>query len=351
MTTKSFCVLPFFSFENKEVGNASQNIYCCRLPPNTDINQVRQSILQGKRNEACSPCWKLEDQGLKSERQIHNQSLEFYWNRDIKQIEQQVRDGDYSMRMVKLHTSRVCNSICMTCGPRYSSSWAKLRSMPIHYKSLEFDDIVHFPWAEIKSLGFVGGEPLLEKANFRILEKLIEIGNDTCFVHLVTNGSIKLTAKQMEILARFPNLNLCVSIDGIGARFEYLRFPLEWSVIQHNLEQFRSITRNISVSCMISNISVIYLDETLDWFQSQSIAYSARQITNPSYFSPGNLPLAVKQDLLATTRYPQEMSAFLQCGNHTSVLWQRCREEIQAQDFLKKISIEDYLPSAAKLLV
>ena len=340
-------MLPFFGFENPDPGVVSDNIYCCRLLPGTDINSVRQDILANRRSSSCVACWKLEDSGMTSERHLHNSALDHYWNRDLSFIQQDAQQGNYSTRMVKLSTSNVCNGTCVTCGPDFSSAWASLSKQSWAYKSLTWRDIDGISWHDIQSLGFVGGEPLLEKTNFEILEHLLDLGNSSCFIHIVTNGSIDLSDHQLAVLSRFPNLNLCVSIDGVGPRFEYLRFPLRWQTLLDNLDRFAEITDNISVSCMVSNLSVFYLDETLDWFQARSLRYLAKQIESPEYFSPGNLPPNVKAQIMSRTRYPRETQTFLTCGTCDAGSWQQFWSEVDRQDTLKKISITDYLQLVA----
>lgn len=107
-----FCVLPFFSYEISQIN--SKNIYCCRLKPGTDIKQVQQSILNQQRAPECSTCWKLEDHGNPSERQIHNSAFDYYADRDLELIEQDARAGQYQTKIVKLHTSNLCNGTCVT---------------------------------------------------------------------------------------------------------------------------------------------------------------------------------------------------------------------------------------------
>lgn len=341
--SQSFCVLPFYSYELNSPQD-KKNIYCCRLPPGTNIDDIRNDILQNQKNPGCNSCWKLEDQGQLSERNLHNSALDFYWDRDIESIEKDVFHGIYTTKIVKIPTSNLCNGTCVTCGPSLSSAWMKLENRPINYKTLSLEDLSHIQWKDIISLSFVGGEPLLEKVNFQILEKILDFGNDRCFINIVTNGSVSLSPGQVDLLKKFENINLCLSIDGIGKRFDYLRFPLKWSDLIKNLETFRQITENISVSCMISNISIFYLDETLNWFRSENLRYLCKQIIEPYYFSPGNLPDPVKNQLLDDTENFDEMKSFLNCGQFSDENWQRCQQEITRQDFLKKISIEDFLP-------
>ena len=339
-----FCVLPFFSYETSQ--NGLENVYCCRLLPGTKIDQVQQSILHQERSPACATCWKLEDYGNPSERQLHNSAFDYYADRDIERIEQDVRDGNYQTKIVKLSTSNLCNGTCVTCGPSDSSAWAALENRPIAYKKIPDSTLENINWAEITQLSFVGGEPLLEKKNFQILQNLIDQNNTNCFVSIVTNGSVELSESQLNVLSKFSNLNICLSIDGVGKSFDYMRWPLEWNTLTKNINIFKQQARYVSVSCMISNLNIMYFDQLIDFFDKQDIGYLCKQIESPHYFAPGNLPDAYKH-LVLERNHNQLIQGFLKCGHYSPELFQRCWKEIDRQDNLKKISIDNYLPEFA----
>jgi hypothetical protein len=79
------------------------------------------------------------------------------------------------------------------------------------YSVIMKQEIEKINWKDIKQLSFVGGEPLLEKLNFEILQRLIESHNTNCFISVVTNGSCELTSTQFQILSKFKNLNICLT--------------------------------------------------------------------------------------------------------------------------------------------
>lgn len=338
-----FCVLPFYGVE---IGHDNaQNIYCCRLQPSTDIEEVRQSILAQQRPSACSTCWKLEDQALTSERQVHNRTFDFYLDRDLEKIEQDVIDGNYSSKIVKLSTSNLCNSTCVTCNSVASSAWASLERKKINYDKLQHSEIEKIDWQHITQLSFVGGEPLLEKLNFEVLNRLIESRNTDCFISIVTNGSCELSSAQFETLSQFRNLNICLSIDGVGPRFEYMRYPLKWDLLCQNLEKFKSITSNISVSAMISNVNIFYYSELIEFLHEHKLNYLCKQVEFPRYFSPAQLPDNYKQLVLDhNPHYRDQVQSFLNMGTYNKTLFSLCCREIGRQDQLKNISIADYLP-------
>jgi hypothetical protein len=83
----------------------------------------------------------------------------------------------------------------------------------------------------------------------------------------------------------------------------------------------------------------------IDFFESNQLKYLCKQIVDPEYFAPGNLPEQFKQQVLKNNRkYHNEVSAFLSYGEE---MFEKFWEEIDRQDQLKGIDIKDYLPELA----
>lgn len=295
----TFCVAPWYALEQGYDGHQTA---CCLLPADVDIQKVRQSMLDGQQPEECQACWRLEAAGHTSDRQRRNQELDVYWDVDISEIERQVRHGDYTVRMLKLFSSNLCNSTCATCGPAFSSSWQSLtaRHDPKFvirpYTRVDIDQI-NCDLTELRTLSLLGGEPLYESNNFRLLERLVELGNTDLFVSIVTNGSVQLNNDQKKILSLFPRLNICLSIDGVGEVFEYIRAPLQWSQLLDNLKFFRTITGNISASYTISNLNILYHLDNVRWFQDNQIPYNYNPVRWPEHFAPEVVTRVLREHL------------------------------------------------------
>jgi sulfatase maturation enzyme AslB (radical SAM superfamily) len=333
-----FCVLPFFGYEYTPSGFTTP---CCLLPKDTNIKQLQTEMLSRQRPVACQKCWKLEDQGLPSNRQIKNSTFDLYKNRDLNYIEDDCREGKFNSQIIQLYTSNLCNSTCITCGPQASTAWATLKKI----KTFEIIDqtiLDSLVYEDLVILTFVGGEPFYENRNFEILQKLIDVGNTDCYISFVTNGSTNISDKQINILKQFKNLDICLSIDGIGPVFEYLRYPLKWDKLLENIKLYRGLGIYLSVSYTISNLNVLYHEETVRWFNSENLEYNHNLINYPEYFAPAVLPQSVKD------QYPQ-LSAFF-TGTSDGELLKKFYAEIALQDELKKIKLEDYLPKVYNLL-
>ena len=332
--TTNFCVMPFFGAEYRDSGFDTP---CCLMEPSDrTITEIQQDMLDNRRPKECSKCWRMEDSGLESDRQIKNQAYDFYTDRDIRYIKEDCSKGLYSQQIVKLYTSNLCNSTCATCNSSLSSAWAALNGTNINLRKIPESVLTQIDFKNLKMLSFVGGEPLYEKLNFEILEQLAEVGNTNCYISMVTNGSTKLNQRQLATLSKFKNLNFCLSIDGIGPVFEYVRYPLKWDDLLDNLKLYRDLGIQLSVSYTISNLNVLYFKETIAWFESQGLQYINNVVYFPAHFHPSVLPDSVKQ------AHPELANFFNQPTD--DFLIKQCIKELKFQNSLKQIKIEDYIP-------
>ena len=330
--------MPFYGAEYNPFGFTTP---CCLLPGGTDIALLQSDILNDKRPTACQKCWHLEDQGKTSDRQLKNSAFDIYSNKDIRFIEEDCRNSKFSPRIIKLYTSNLCNSTCVTCAPIASTAWATLKKIKA-FKIINQSILDSVPLADAIMITFVGGEPLYEKKNFELLEKLIEVGNTACFISMTTNGSVELTTHQLNILKQFNNVNLCLSIDGIGPVFEYMRYPLKWSTLLTNIEIYRNANINLSVSYTISNLNILYYNETIEWFEQVGLPYNHNIVDYPLHFSVNALPEAIKKQLSLSLLRSHRLSDDLQ--------FTKCLNEIKKQDQLKNISINDFLPEFVNMI-
>jgi len=337
----NFCVMPFFGGEYDKSGFITP---CCLMKPHK-IDEVRSQMLNNIRPECCKSCWDLEDQSIKSDRQLKNETFDFYENRDINFIFQDCCQGKYSPKIIKLYTSNLCNATCITCGPTASTSWAKLKSIPINLVTMGDDSLNKINFSTITSLSLLGGEPLYDKNILIILQQLLDKNNTSCFISIVTNGSTELTQKHIDILSQFKNLSICVSIDGIGPVFEYLRYPLKWSVLINNIKLFKEFATYVSVSYTISNLNILYYHDTIGWFNQNNLTFNTNIVSHPSYFNVNSLPQSIKD------QHPELNQFFrphLPIDDQNFML---AIKEINAQDQLKGLTGANFIPRFTNIIL
>lgn len=340
----TFCVLPWYSREIFRNHTTS----CCLLPADTDISQVKNDLLSNIKSTSCNKCWELEAQGLTSRRQQENEFLDYKLDRDLQQIKQDCIDGNNQVLVYQVVLSNLCNQACVTCQSAFSTKWSEieikqgLRPKTRHELDLNTANI---DYASAKRINLLGGEPLFDPKTFEILECLVQAGNTDCFVSFVTNGSQLLTNRQLDLFAQFKDINICISIDGIGSRFEYMRWPGNWQNMLRNLEQYRSVAPNLSVSYTISALNACYYEETTEWFANNNLPYNHNVVSVPTWLSLEYMPVPLKKHF--------QHHKFL--GRYCSINGQELElsfvlSQIASQDRAKNIAIKDYMPQVWDLL-
>lgn len=337
----TFCVLPWYSLELP--GNSP----CCLLPKDTNINQVKTDLLAGIKSSACARCWDLESQNQLSRRQLENEFLDYKLDQDLELIYQDCKTKPIAPIMYQITLSNLCNQACVSCNSSASSKWAEVeRKMGITPRKLIEIDLatVNINYSTAKRISLLGGEPFFDQKTFELLEKLIEHKNTDCFITLVTNGSITLKQAQLDLLSKFTDLNICISIDGIGPVFEYMRWPAKWDVVCNNIKKFQQITNNISVSYTISSLNMFYHDQTVDWFNKQELRYNHNIVNTPNWLNPVAMPTELKQ-LLHNNLFALPWTKVT--GNEISL--KDYFAKIHQQDQAKRIDIKNYLPEVATI--
>ena len=144
------------------------------------------------------------------------------------------------LKLVDIRWSNVCNLSCRYCGTHDSSEWRRLHSIPIEsvnrdYTESLFEEIEENA-ATIECVYLLGGEPLMQKHNVRLLDI---IRKDTK-IDVLTNLSMTLDSNKIyEKLKSFPNVQWNLSFDNVGDRFEYGRQGGKWAVFADNVKRLR----------------------------------------------------------------------------------------------------------------
>jgi sulfatase maturation enzyme AslB (radical SAM superfamily) len=229
---------------------------CCIAPaaPVTKINFVDNSFLTSIRQSwenntfppACANCKNAEKNNQPSRRQGVNQ-----W----------YQDHGYNNTTVELiridyWTGNTCNLQCVICGPNNSSSWQQELNIPSRRQ------IVNAHWnnidiSKLRYVHFNGGEPLLSKEH---VEFLHAIPNKSLVqLNYNTNATIRPSAELQQLWAEFELVQLDFSIDDIGQRFEYQRFPAKWDKVVDNLKWY---VDTMSTNCIFAvNTTVSILNQ------------------------------------------------------------------------------------------
>ena len=214
------------------------------------IEDIKKQFLRGEKPKACKACWDEEDAGLESIRYMYQQGGKqrptATW---FEHITAPTPVG------LDLKLSSICNNKCRICSPFLSSKWLQehedlglvsgdvLKGYRVNAKEKfmtnpENVEILKHWAPNIQKIQFFGGEPLLQAEHNLILKTIVETGyahNITLYYN--TNGSIydEIICKYWE---SFGHVNLNYSIDDIGKRFNYERYPAKYEDVMDNVRKY-----------------------------------------------------------------------------------------------------------------
>jgi len=249
------------------------------------MQNLRRQFRQGKKPATCNRCWEEEAAGRTSKR-IHSQVR-------LKELYKQVdweNDKPDQLWFVDLKLGNICNLKCRICGSWSSSKWAEEE---MNYLPKTVDKKTHIAytwlrqgqwprktetfWDDLRSLlpniryfEFTGGEPWLIQEHIDLLKFAADSGDSHHIdIHYNTNAT-QWPNDLVGVWKHFGRVDIAFSIDNVGERFEYERFPANWikaNEIVDAVHDLQKANTNITTQlCFTLNIqNVYYLDELLAW--------------------------------------------------------------------------------------
>lgn len=262
----------------------------------------RKNMINGIQNPICSGCFDTEKFADFSSRKLRNNQFEKWYDDYIFHLQEDGSMSTQKLKYLDFRFSNNCNQACITCGHGLSSSWydtlVKLNRTPKEPKFIEPSneklayELINSNLDSVENIYFAGGEPLLSKYHWYTIEKLIENGR-ACEVELVysTNCST-LTYHGKNILEywkQFKSVLIMASIDEVGERFNYIRWPADWNKISINLktiadyfEEHNPRTHSLCYAPVISSLNIHRLKEMLQEFLTVG-AYQKTNSTNTNF--------------------------------------------------------------------
>ena len=294
----------------------------CSALHNTKFKmQQQQLMLNGDRPTECDYCWKVEDSDpsgtVFSDRimkSIDNMWASPYINEIISNPNKS-HDPSY----LEISFSSICNFKCSYCGPEVSSKWMEeikeygeyptskhfnsidwMRSAnKIPYLEREVNPYVDAFWEwlpklypDLKVLRITGGEPLLTKHTFAMMEYILKNPRPDLELNINSNLVVPeklflkfvLLAKRIQDEGAVKNLKIYTSCEAKGNKAEYIRHGLiydQWLNNCHRLMQ--EIPRcKLSFMCAYNALSVTSFKEFLADVLAFRLEYTNEEDRHPS---------------------------------------------------------------------
>ena len=203
-------------------------------------------------------------------------------------------DPDWPVQL-ELSISNTCNLQCVMCNGDWSSSIRSQREgrapLPKVYDDGFFDELRAFV-PHLRRVKFLGGEPFLAAETLRVMDLLVELGDDVrC--HATTNGT-QWSPRVERILDALP-VDVAVSMDAATAEtYERIRVGSSWELLQHNLDRFQE-----RADANGTSVSVTYCLMVDNWHEfgdfcriadERGLNCDVNTVTHPPHFSLYRLP-------------------------------------------------------------
>lgn len=257
--------------------------------------QVRQEMLDGKLPSECSYCH--ESSGV--EDRIIQSGYTYNW------FNPHTNGVISKPRSLEVSFSTVCNLACSYCGPTFSSKWqGEIETQgeyPNGYNRIHIRPILereHNPyieafwkyWPEIKDnlkqLRITGGEPLLSKHTYTLLEASTDIP-----VTINTNLSVDdvFIDRLIDAIGKRKNVTIASSGESVGPRAEYARHGLNYKKFLDNLSKIKEACPHVKMHIM-STYNVLCVSSFTSFLKDikerdRTISLHVSRLTQPSFLT------------------------------------------------------------------
>ena len=316
--SKTFCIAPWVSIHTWPDGKTYP---CClwnsrdpignvnnepldKIWNNKRMKETRKAFLKGEKLKSCDRCFHLEETSDGSYRQRINKE---HWDK-IHYVNETQEDGTLNimnLHLWDLRISNFCNFRCRSCGLGLSSSWyadskalgEKVNKALININDkASFMDMLEPHYSCVDEIYFAGGEPLVMPEHYQILDKLLELGRTDVNIRYSTNFS-KLVFKKKHIFdywKHFPNLELYISIDGVGKIGEYVRKGFDDTLFNQNVIDYKNSgikAKDYGYAVTYGALNYLHLfDMVLDFIERDFVDTTMFKGSRTLFFSPIDYP-------------------------------------------------------------
>ena len=402
--SKTFCMLPWTHMHAFPDGRAYP---CCLADywhPVGDLRKntmeevwnqqpyqtLRSNMLNEQPSKECKKCYEQEENGFFSMRNDANRN----YGHHVSEVDSTDSNGynpEFRIRYWDVRFSNLCNFRCRSCGPIFSSNWfndhVKLynrtpdvlgREMArVEYTTGDEDGMLeqmlpHIP--HLEQVYFAGGEPLIMKEHYFMLEKLIEHDKTDVRIQYNTNFS-ELAFKDKHVFEywrHFKNVSVGASLDASGTRAELMRKGTDWQQTVDNRRRMMEEVPHVDfyISATVSAMNVLHvLDFHREWTELGLIEakdFNVNICQSPDWYRVDILPEKFKQEVVipayeqhiawlepqdklqrATNGFKSALNFIL--ANDRSDLLPRFREEVTKLDDIRNENFWNTFPELNEL--
>ena len=262
----------------------------------------RKEMLEGGRPAECDYCWNVEDNSDQFSDRIFK-SNESWSKPHMDEIKQSDWRADFNPRYVEVAFSAACNFKCSYCGPAYSTTWQEeieqygayptsdkfndperaIEEDKVPFKQRDHNPYVEAFWKwwpdlyrDLHTFRITGGEPLLSKDTWKVLDFIIKEPNPNKNLQLAINSNLGVPDKLIDRFIekinkicdedRVKEFIIFTSVDTWGEQAAYIRTGMEFNRFWDNLNKILEKCPRVNVTVMSTYncLSIPNYDKLID---------------------------------------------------------------------------------------
>lgn len=298
------------------------------------FTQTKKLFFDDKWPVECVRCKQQEEIGLVSDRL---QWIDFH--------QYLLKDHGPDYLMVSMMLDNVCNTACQFCSPHISSKLASIQNSPLKIRQVgSYEE--KLPLSRITQIDLEGGEP----SNSKNVKSLLgNLPHRVKTLKMYTNARTFLD-ELVPLAEKNIELQISISLDGIGPVQEYLRWPTQWNEFCQALEKYKKLQEqfpklvNLCFKTTLCALNINDIPNIIEYAKSQDIVHSMSQLAYPSVLhisAINHYTVRAKEKLLSSDDETLKKLALGMAVNNANQ--QQIDEFIANQDRIRKISIKNYI--------
>jgi sulfatase maturation enzyme AslB (radical SAM superfamily) len=267
-------------------GTVSRCGHMTRAPEFSSLEEMEQSSwLTNTKLSFHKGIWPSECSRCKQTESINGTSIRL----NAVEFDQKQNRQDYLT--VGGVLDNVCNSACQTCNENLSTKIGSLKSRDYiridnsnRFWSLPLDRVVH--------LDINGGEPSASKNYQDVLQN---IPPNIKSIRINTNCSIVMSDIS-NLINRGIHMTVTVSLDGIEAVHDYVRWPIKWDKFYKNLMTYKNLgIHELNTWTTVSALNIGDFDNIRKFVKDHELNHSYAllqdpEVLNVKYSNASTLP-------------------------------------------------------------
>ena len=331
------------------------------------FKKARLEVLDDKKPKACLRCYAEEAKGMNSKRVEEIKNYPEY----TIDVAREVTDNtgymkDVQLEFVELRLGNTCNVACRTCNPASSSKWRndydKLQNATT-FTLTDYNTMEGFRWPErtgfwedllqhcdkVKTFYINGGEPMLSKEHFAFLERLVEMGKTDIKLWYNINMTL-MNEKVIDLWRKFDHVKISCSIDDLGDRNHYIRYPTKWNDVEKNFNRLKTEGFEMDITQTVSWMNYSTLADFYSEFNTKhGVFVHHNYVYDPDVLSPAVLPKEMRDKIHKSfegvfDEWKLKELKTMFGGPDKPKKWEQAKEYTRNLDEIRNQDIENFLP-------